>query len=707
MKKNDSFLKLLLILAITICITKSFAQIHAEGIPPSFLFEQENEFLNSTVNLPIDFDVAALRAEDVERKTDNLPPRIGKIIPVHFTTENSGEWTTLPNGQEIWRLSIIAQDAIAIMLTYDKFEIPAGAQLFMYNNDRTMILGAYTENDNPKRVEFATDDIGGDQITLEYVAPAHNYDSPLIITGVVYEYSDLLEIQPQEDGKISVEIRASDPCQVDVNCSEGDNWQNQKRGVVRIRINAGAYYFLCSGSLINNTAGDFAPLILSAQHCFEDVTPAQVNQSIYYFYYERVECKGSAGASQSMTGAELLVNMPLNGGSDGALLRLNSNVPDNYYAYYNGWDRRNVGATSGVSIHHPDGDYKKISTFTSTLISSYISIQGSGTSAQNAMWRVTWAPTVNGHGVTEGGSSGSSIFNQNKLIVGTLTGGSSFCTSPYQPDFYGKLWYHWDQHSNSNYHMKPYLDPINSGVEYIEGAYKTPLPTYTINVSASPADGGVVTGGGSYTHDVAVTVNATPNGDYIFSKWTKDGTTVGYTPTYVFRASQNANLVANFVKEKYTVSVSAKPTEGGTVSGGGSYDAGTNVTVKATPKTNFIFTEWTKGNTVVSKEADYTFPLTENVTLVANFELSDGINENTEINYFDIFPNPADNLLNIVRRNESKARIDIYNYIGVLVQSLEFNEKETAINIATLSSGIYFIKITDHKNSYTQRFMKE
>ena len=479
--KKETMLSLLFLVLLFV-VTPSFAQISAGGTPSSFIFETNNKWLSSTLDLPIDFDVVAMRAEDAKRKLENLPPRVGKVIPVKLTTGNSGEWSTLPNGQEIWRLCLYAEDAIALMLTYDKFEIPEGGKLFIYNEDRSRILGAYTEENNPQRVEYATEFIAGDQITLEYVAPVSgSFDTPIIVSGVVFGYNNLYLTKQQKGDSTRAVLGESGWCMVNITCSEGNNWTDQKKGVVRIATPTGdGYYSVCSGSIVNNTAGNLDPLLLSAFHCYNTLTTAQMNQSIYYFNYEHPYCSGSSNPSvPTITGATMLVNNPLNGGSDGALLRLNEKIPASYGVYYNGWDRRNTAATSGVGIHHPNADVKKISTFTSSAQSkSNVNFGSGGITASNSMWGVAFVATTNGHGVTEGGSSGSPLFNQNKRIVGTLSGGSATCESPNGYNtFYGKLWYHWNQYSSQQ--MKPYLDPINSGAEYIDG-------TYTATVACNP-----------------------------------------------------------------------------------------------------------------------------------------------------------------------------------------------------------------------------
>lgn len=88
--------------------------------------------------------------------------------------------------------------------------------------------------------------------------------------------------------------------------------------------------------------------------------------------------------------------------------------------------------------------------------------------------------------------------------------------------------------------------------------------------------------------------------------------------SYTFTADSNTTLVANFT-QTYRIQVSVSPSGTGTVTGGGTYVSGANVTVKATAKTGHTFVNWTENGTVVSTSASYTFTATANRTLVANF----------------------------------------------------------------------------------------
>jgi hypothetical protein len=143
-------------------------------------------------------------------------------------------------------------------------------------------------------------------------------------------------------------------------------------------------------------------------------------------------------------------------------------IPEAYDVYYNGWDRRDTPASSGVGIHHPNGDYMKISTYgTSAKEMTFQSTEFTGT--KSAHWNVTFQETTNGHSVTAEGSSGSPLYNENKLVVGTLTGGSSSCSAPGGLNLYGKMSYHWDHYKADSAHMDIWLDPIGSGVKTLAG----------------------------------------------------------------------------------------------------------------------------------------------------------------------------------------------------------------------------------------------
>jgi hypothetical protein len=145
------------------------------------------------------------------------------------------------------------------------------------------------------------------------------------------------------------------------------------------------------------------------------------------------------------------------------------------------------------------------------------------------------------------------------------------------------------------------------------------VPGHTIAVSASPVAGGTVTGSGGFDPGSVRTVTATPAGGYRFVNWTEGSAQVSTTASYTFTLNANRTLVANFALILHTVAVSASPAAGGTVTGAGTFPYGSSRTVAATPAAGYRFVKWTEGSTQVSTTANYTFVLTANRTLAANF----------------------------------------------------------------------------------------
>ncbi len=145
---------------------------------------------------------------------------------------------------------------------------------------------------------------------------------------------------------------------------------------------------------------------------------------------------------------------------------------------------------------------------------------------------------------------------------------------------------------------------------------------YTISTSSNPTAGGTTTGGGTATTGSSKTVTATANTGYTFTNWTENGTVVSTNASYTFTVSANRTLVANFTANSYTITTSSNLTAGGTTTGGGSAIYGSSKTVTAITNTGYTFTNWTENGTVVSALASYTFTLTANRTLVANFTLN-------------------------------------------------------------------------------------
>ncbi|KHJ36618.1 protease 1 [Pedobacter glucosidilyticus] len=454
--------------AFLIASKNGFSQISTKEIPKSFSLDGYNQDKNTltSVNMP-KINLDQLRKEDEEDAKNGIPPRFGYQHKVDLTIYNSGKWTTLSNGDRIWQLAINCPEALSINLLYNEFWLPEGGKLFIFNKNTKQSIGAFTNKNNKgtksKPGQFTTGLVYGDNIILEYLEPKNTESKAVISIGYViqgYRYIKLPYTLESGFGN-------SGPCQVNVNCPEGNNWQSEKEAVALIIVNGNRY---CTGSLINNTANDFTPYFLTADHCLggwanssklDAITNSNANLWSFYWNYQSPECSNTIDPPVlSTVGATVVANNSI---SDFALLRLTED-PRNVFGinlYYLGWDHSGNTDTGGVGIHHPNGDVKKIATHTSTP------------SSNGNFWNLYWSNTQSGYSVTEGGSSGSPLINNSRKIIGQLYGGSSInCNDPSKDlGIYGKFSVSWTglNATDSRRRLRDWLDPINLNISTLNG----------------------------------------------------------------------------------------------------------------------------------------------------------------------------------------------------------------------------------------------
>jgi hypothetical protein len=235
----------------------------------------------------------------------------------------------------------------------------------------------------------------------------------------------------------------------------------------------------CSGALINNTQNDGKPYVLTANHCYSN--PASW---VFRFNWQSSTCSnpGASPTFQSLSGAVLRSRRTP---SDFCLVEItgglvNGTVPLDYNPYFSGWDKSGTIPTSTVSIHHPSGDIKKISFDDNPAAIS----QAMGSTEANSTWTVQWDRNT----TTEGGSSGSPLFDQNHRIIGQLWGGGASCQNLTAPDYYGRVSSSWEPAgSNSTNQLKYWLDPLNSGAAFIDGFDPTNASTVALDAAISGA----------------------------------------------------------------------------------------------------------------------------------------------------------------------------------------------------------------------------
>jgi hypothetical protein len=456
-------MKSTLLLAFGFCAQLLTAQINDGGSRP-----QSQTMAIPNANIP----VFAAQAQDfrIERSDDKHGLyKIGKVLPlsVDFSAWRAQAVQTAEG--LVWRARIYSPNAKAMGLYFSNFRLPKGATMHIYSADYTRIIGGFGAHNNHESGLFSTEPIASDALIIEYFEPKNaDFAGTFTLDGVghIYEFE-------RRGGR---DFGDSESCQVNINCSEGNGRTTSRDATARILVKVGADVGWCSGTMVNNVAQDCAPYLLTALHCgttASDVitTAADINQWIFYFNYQASGCTTPASepSSQTLTGAVVRAHSNDGGGNTGSdflLLELNSNPPSNYSVYYAGWRNTNTAAANGYSIHHPAGDIKKISTFSTTAVSS------AWGAAVGSHWEVGWVATTNGTGVTEGGSSGSGLFNSSHELIGTLTGGASSCQTLNGDDAYGKMSYHWSSNGlTSARRLSDWLDPNNTGATSLAGTY--------------------------------------------------------------------------------------------------------------------------------------------------------------------------------------------------------------------------------------------
>ena len=458
------------------------AQLNIGGEPYSF-----NKYLNGTYpteTMP-PINLAQLQLEDEEGIASGLPAlfRFGYSFKADLNLTNSGTWIELKNGDRIWRLLIECPGARSINLTYDWFWLPEGAVFYIYSPDKTKLLGGFTSKNNKGQKEdrrgFATSFIKNDQIVLEYYEPAKvSGEGVISINKVVHGYRTATTD--------SRGFGDSGPCQVNINCEEGDDWQDEKRAVALV-VREGTSF---TGSLLNNTCQNFDPLFLLPNHgldiwwagsnypVYDAISNPNADEFMFLWDYEGPGCANPSNEPSyyTTTGCVVLANDETPS-SDFGLVRLTEDPKDlaGYTPYYLGWDRTGNYTAGGVLIHHPESDIKKIATFTETP-----SVMCGQSQWIGRWYEVFFAGTPNGFSIAEPGSSGSPFLDQEHRVIGQLNGGndcpvsSPHCNDPANNEsIFPTMSHAWENTgNNSNFDerkLRPWLDPCNTGVTTLDG----------------------------------------------------------------------------------------------------------------------------------------------------------------------------------------------------------------------------------------------
>lgn len=463
--------KLVKFFSLIILLSK-LGSLHAEQI----IEVGTNQPVALSMNLPTDdlevldfpkLDLQRLQREDLIAATLGKPYRYAMTRSAKNLSEfnSKGKWTVVGD-DAVWRLKVTAADAHSLSFGFENIYLPSDAKLFVYDQLGSKLAGPYTNSNNNPNKTLWTSLVESSSVLIELNVSLEQKD--LVTFGLKHVNQGYRGI------KLS-DRRKSGTCNIDVACSEGDDWRDQIRSVALYSYQSNNANFICTGQLVQNTSRNLRPLFLTANHCVN--TEEQARSMVFFWNFETSECNGPPDGilNQSQSGASLLAGW--GGGetiqfADFTLVELDNAPIESVNAYWSGWDIRDLAPSKSVTIHHPSGDEKRISFDNDpATITNYteFAFTNNGTHLRIGGWD---------QGTTELGSSGSGLWNTQKHIVGILSGGTASCNAPADPDWYGRLALAWEGGGTVSTQLRPWLDPQNALVTFLDGGdvVDAPLP---------------------------------------------------------------------------------------------------------------------------------------------------------------------------------------------------------------------------------------
>ncbi len=404
-------------------------------------------------------DEQEIRLADERRAINGRVPHYAVSMDVEINpwTDALGDWQMLRGAVARWRLRLRSPGAHSLNLAFRQYRMPPGGQLYLHSADGQYGIGPFTADDNETHGELWTPPIPTDDLILELQLPVDELDQlELELSQVQHGYAGFGAAEPK-----------SGACHRDVACSEAKAWNDQARSVALISV-AGTRF--CTGFLVNNTAQDGRPFFLTASHC--GVTTHNVASVVVMWNHERDECSAEEAADRKVPKATASYLDAFQTGaifhashrpSDMVLLELDDLPSPEFGVYYAGWDRSLVDPAGSAVIHHPNTDVKRISfDFDRATTTKHLSDEPllHGNHLRIGQWEV---------GSTEGGSSGAPLFNRQKRVVGLLHGGYAACATP-QADWFGRFSAAWEGRGRLGFRLSDWLDPLQTGVEGLDGA---------------------------------------------------------------------------------------------------------------------------------------------------------------------------------------------------------------------------------------------
>ena len=364
------------------------------------------------------------------------------------------DWHDVPGGGKRAAISISLSEAKGVRLGVRVFELPPEALVRVYaqaSNSAIEITGKEILSTIRLNLDAGLSGdlaniywmplVEGPQATIDFELPEGVDTKGLRVA--IPKASHFYELPSAASGSYATgDVGSSAACEINVACHP--EWMDISNATARMSyVDRYGDGYLCSGTLLNNTADKYTPYFLTANHCISDQVTASSLQTDWFF--RSSQCSNSnldsTGYKSVIGGASLLYTSDY---TDTTLLQLRRPPPSG--AIYSAWSTENPYVPGGLatSIHHPKGDLQKYTTGYISYISHCVIYKFNGDmecydSPGTAGSHVQLSFTS---GISEPGSSGSGLFvsgASGHYLVGQLSGGSSSCGSNNSYGYYGRF----------------------------------------------------------------------------------------------------------------------------------------------------------------------------------------------------------------------------------------------------------------------------
>ena len=398
-------------------------------------------------------DNVELQAQEYRARRLGRAPVFAVSRELELNPSNSGFWEVQDKGAQVWRMRISSPGAFSLNFGFSAFHLPEDASFRVYDTSGKNVLGPFSPADEDPHGTFWTPILPGEEAWLELQLPPGTERKDV-----------LLELRYLNHDFIDLPSMLSGTCNLDIACLSGTGFP--QLAAFREAAQAVVYYTLngksnCTGFLVNNTANDCRPYLVTARHC--EVDSASASSMVVYWNYQNSQCReqgtsangrqGDGKLNRFNTGAIFrAAHVP----SDIALVELDDPLHPEANAFFLGWNLDTLFPSDGVAIlHHPASEEKRIS------YSSQRPYRGA--------WGQGAAPVVGGNhliiprwdlGSTEDGSSGGPLVNRRQQALGALHGGAASCGNTLF-DAFGWLGTAWEGGGTASTRLRNWLDPQN------------------------------------------------------------------------------------------------------------------------------------------------------------------------------------------------------------------------------------------------------